>query len=456
MRIYVYIQYANLGSSAAHDARVQVLIPDEMSFLESTLALTSQTGSVLFFDLGDLLPGQSGAFRIILQAPCDIDLLGQNACVEAHIFPDSSCISSTMWSGAVLETEGHCADDVVHFTIRNTGGASTQHATYAVVRNDELLLQAPLALSPGQETAVSYPGEGAVWRVRASQEPSYPGPLHHSTAVEQCGTDSEGNTNSEFFHWFSNDNHIRFLSEVCRPYQAAYDPNDKQASPTGYGEAHIIEAGTRIDYRIRFQNTGNDTAFLVVLRDTLSPWLNPATLRPGASSHPYRVELSGRGFLKFIFDNIMLPDSAANEAASQGFVEFSILPRSDVPLGAEIFNSAAIYFDFNPPIFTNSILHTIGEFSFPTQVIDIPQDQESIRLKVLPNPAHESARFDWEAEGIQFFLLEFWNASGLRLRQYRGTDAGFNFRREGLPSGLYFYHLRLQNGKTARGKLLLR
>lgn len=58
---------------------------------------------------------------------------------------------------------------------------------------------------------------------------------------------------------------------------------------------------------IRFQNTGNDTAFLVVIRDQLPPELDPAGVRPGAASHPYRFEMVGKDQLSFTFSNILLP-----------------------------------------------------------------------------------------------------------------------------------------------------
>lgn len=453
---WISVRYQNIGTATAANALVNITLPTDMELLGSTVPVQSQNGQTFNFELGEVLPGQFGQFSLNVQIPCDLDLLGQIRCVEAHIFPDSVCAPALPWAGSMLEVESECPGETARFSIRNTGSETLYHLEYVLIKNASLEARQTFQLEAGQEISLEWPGEGAAWHLRVQQTEATSISGHVSTILADCGDNAGEPVNPEFAHWFPNDDVEPFRAETCRTMVAAYDPNDKQASPLGYGEAYIIEAGTRIDYRIRFQNTGNDTAFLVVLRDTLSPWLDPATFRSGASSHPCRVELSGQGILKFIFDNIMLPDSATNEAASSGFVEFSILPRPDAPLGAEIFNSAAIYFDFNPPIFTNSLLHTIGEFTFSTQVVDLPQDRESILLKVFPNPAHESAHFDWEAEGIQSFLMEFWNASGPRVRQYRGIEAGVNFRREGLPSGVYFYQLRLQNGKTARGKLLLR
>ena len=71
-------------------------------------------------------------------------------------------------------------------------------------------------------------------------------------------------------------------------------------------EDNLYVAGTILDYQIRFQNTGSDTAFTVIVVDSLSSHLNPSTIQWGLSSHPYTVDVSGMGTptLKFTFNNI--------------------------------------------------------------------------------------------------------------------------------------------------------
>src|SRR5690606_38069913 len=58
---------------------------------------------------------------------------------------------------------------------------------------------------------------------------------------------------------------------------------------------------------------------------------------------------------------INLPDSSTNSLGSQGFVKFglNILPTTNTL--ATIENNASIYFDFNPPIITNTTLTTLYE-----------------------------------------------------------------------------------------------
>ena len=55
----------------------------------------------------------------------------------------------------------------------------------------------------------------------------------------------------------------------CDIVSNSWDPNDKQVSPSGVDVAHYIEAMDKLDYKIRFQNTGNDTAFLVRVIDSI-------------------------------------------------------------------------------------------------------------------------------------------------------------------------------------------
>ncbi|SFD03758.1 conserved repeat domain-containing protein, partial [Flexibacter flexilis DSM 6793] len=131
----------------------------------------------------------------------------------------------------------------------------------------------------------------------------------------------------------------------------SFDPNDKQAREA-ISPAQIAD-GEYIDYTIRFQNTGTDTAFTVVIADTLANTLQANTLEVMASSHNVRTNVKGN-IVYFEHLNIQLPDSNVNEKASHGFVSFRIKPQANLALGTNISNKAAIYFDYNAPVITNT------------------------------------------------------------------------------------------------------
>jgi hypothetical protein len=141
----------------------------------------------------------------------------------------------------------------------------------------------------------------------------------------------------------------------------AYDPNDKQVHPAGYGEAGAIGMDTPfLDYTIRFQNTGTAPAFDVVIMDQLDPDLDPERVELLGFSHtPTQVAITANGSIQFKFLDIMLPDSATDQLGSQGFVHFRIHLREGLPHLTAIPNTAAIYFDLNPPIITNTVYSTL-------------------------------------------------------------------------------------------------
>ncbi|MBW8050207.1 MAG: PKD domain-containing protein [Cytophagales bacterium] len=144
-------------------------------------------------------------------------------------------------------------------------------------------------------------------------------------------------------------------------YNGPIDPNDKMlVSPQGVGVCHTILKTDALIYQINFQNVGTAPAHNVVILDTLDPAkLDVFTLSLLHTSHPAAFTLTPQGILTFIFNNINLPDSATDLAGSAGFVKFSIQPVSNIAPGTVIDNTAAIYFDSNDPVITNTVMNTI-------------------------------------------------------------------------------------------------
>lgn len=141
----------------------------------------------------------------------------------------------------------------------------------------------------------------------------------------------------------------------------AYDPNDKQVEPSGYGHhgACSMETGA-LTYVVRFQNTGTALAYDVTIRDQLSSALDLDDIELlGFSHEPSEMRIDPNGVLVVRFRDILLPDSGTSPLESQGFVRFRIRLIGSLPHLTTITNTAEIYFDFNPPILTNSTLNTL-------------------------------------------------------------------------------------------------
>ncbi|MEO8768895.1 MAG: hypothetical protein ABI402_02380 [Ferruginibacter sp.] len=134
----------------------------------------------------------------------------------------------------------------------------------------------------------------------------------------------------------------------------SYDPNDKKESNAGEIYPPYISAGKFLNYTVRFQNSGNDTAYTLIVRDTLDSKLNGDSIEIISASHVYSANVKDKKYLTVTFNNIKLVDSIHNEPLSHGYFNYRIKPFSTVVVGDTIRNSASIYFDFNPPIKTNT------------------------------------------------------------------------------------------------------
>jgi len=155
----------------------------------------------------------------------------------------------------------------------------------------------------------------------------------------------------------------------CIPVVNSFDPNAKLVYPQDHANA-----GDELTYTIHFQNTGNDTAYKVVIRDTLHSNLDPASFKFISSSHSVEYELK-QNILIFYFHHINLLDSFHHEPQSHGWLQFKIKLKLNLPNGTRTPNVAAIYFDFNPPIITDTCINYVGidpTYAAPLNPIKLP------------------------------------------------------------------------------------
>lgn len=450
------VSYCNTGTVPAAGAYVEVKLDPSLSYQSATLPLAGQSGDTLAFQLGQVDVGECGQFNIALEVGCDSTVLGQTHCTTAHIYPDSICLPAPNWSGASVAVDGNCTGDSLHFTIRNVGTAPTSGPLeYIVIEDQVVLRQGTFNLQPNETEQISLPATGATVRLEAQQEPFHPGSSMPGVTIEGCGL-QPGSFSLGYVTQYWEDDGDPFVSIDCQENIGAYDPNDKRAYPKGYGPEHFIESNTEIEYHIRFQNTGTDTAFTVVIEDPLDENLDLATIRPGAGSHPYTFEIKPGRLLSFRFDNILLPDSTTNEPASHGFVKFRVAQLPGLPDGTTIHNTAAIFFDFNEAIITNTTTHTIGrDFIPPAEFIpDEPEEERAIT--VYPNPFEEEAQIRIGGYVNSAPLrLELYDAAGRLLRKEQHEAAPFTFRRGTLPGGLYFYRISERGVAVSTGKVVI-
>ncbi len=441
----VQVKVTNLGMITAEDVQVALVIPfSAMELVSSTPPVAAQNGDTLFFSVGDLPALEFTSVNLTVKTRCDTFLLDQSLCLEAFAGMSNPC-PSTPLSFSEIRVYSEClSDTTVRFTLKNVGNAPTQALHEYVIIEDEVILKKSwFTLAPQESMTVDVDADGSTFRLEATK---FDDGTKTATAIENCGGLTPGFITA---YWI--DEGVKDYDFDCRRVVLAYDPNIKTAIPTGVGPEHLLAANRPIQYTIDFQNTGTDTAFRVLLRDVLSPNLDVNTFSPGFSSHPYDWEIRDGNILEVTFSPIALPDSNTNEVASHGFFSFTIQQKNNLPYGTVIENSAAIIFDFNPPTFTNTVFHTIGELLVSAQE---PQSYPQL-WQIMNNPMKSSATFRAK-EGIrgekQFDLID---TGGRIMYSEKFYDQEFTFERGNFDSGLYFFRIVDDKGRVFSGKVVI-
>lgn len=224
----------------------------------------------------------------------------------------------------------------------------------------------------------------------------------------------------------------------------SYDPNEKQCIEGS--KIDISKIGDYLHYIIHFQNEGTDTAFNVVVADTLSNNLNWNSFEFVGSSHTANVKLSNNK-LEFFFENIKLPYKTIDEPGSNGWVAFKIKPKPSVVVGDSINNTAAIYFDFNFPVITNKATTIVSNASSPVPVkleyFSLNKNNTANQLQWKVNCSSTSVTFVMERsiDGIHFNAIG--NISSTELR----CQLPFTFTDDNPAAGKNYYRLKITDAE---------
>lgn len=449
----IYVSYENNGTIASDNTTIAVELDENLTY-QSGGNLISQVGNILTFDVGTVGIGQSGHFTIITQYSCDPDLAGATACVSAHIYPDDPCEEvSEEWDRSSVSVDGDCVGDMqVCFTITNTGepgeGDMDGTSEYRIYEDNVLVYTGSFQIAGGDDLDICWPATGTTIRLEADQRPFHPGNSHPQQSIENCGTPE--NSQGQIMV-VPQDDEDEFVEIDCQVVLASYDPNDKAVVPQGLFTQHFIDTTDVLEYTIRFQNTGTAPAINIIVTDTISEFLDVSKFHHMSSSHPCTVDILYSNIIRWTFTNIMLADSTNNEPESHGYIKFKInqVPGND--FGDLITNNAAIFFDYNLPVITNTVFNTIGKMGDITSPAPVIYSANR-KVNVYPNPGNSFVSFEVNSDNYD---IEIINLSGQKVRSITGISSPvYTMQRSGMANGIYFYSITDSKGKIATGKLI--
>ncbi|MBK9107538.1 MAG: hypothetical protein IPM92_03935 [Saprospiraceae bacterium] len=451
----IIVRYTNSGTATATNAYVDVVLDDSLDYVSSSIALSSQNGRVFRFELGDLSKLSVGEFSIRVQVNCN-SKLGDVHCVEAHIFPDSLCIPSSF---AQIRTDAECLGDSIKLIIRNEGNADMTLAKswfVADMSNSsssiDIFDSGTFLLGAGQEFTKTILSRARVL-LSAEQDELYPNNQHSTTEIISCL--SNPGPGLPPLRITNLDEDESFISKFCIQNRGSYDPNDITGFPQGLTDKKFIDTDQELEYIIRFQNTGTDTAFSVRIENQIrKDLLDLSSFIAGASSHPYNYLVTPEGKLIFSFSNIQLPDSNINEKASHGFLQYRIKPVQKLWKGTKVYNDAEIFFDFNAGVKTNLEYHTLG-LPIPVNTKNV-LNQSFQEFNLSPNPAITETRILWTKEvPSPFYYLHIYNDHGQKVYERKIYDISRNIPIKDLQQGIYHLIVQSNTGEIlGSGKLI--
>jgi hypothetical protein len=456
-----YVNYCNNGTVNATNAYIDVRLDPYLDFNTSAQAFTNLGNYVFRFFVGNVETGKCGSFSFNATVNCDSTILGQTHCTEAHIFPDTVC-TPIPYNGAIIRASATCKTNKVEFKLKNIGGNMQSDRKYIVIQDQVLRSIQNYNLPSGNELNVDVPLQsGASYRIEAEQPanfPSFLGDPKVAAFIEGCRANTTDTFTTGIISQFPLFDGEPYRAIDCQQNRGSYDPNDKAAKPTGVSAEHFIDKNIPLDYTIRFQNTGTDTAFTVSILDTISPYLDINSIQLSATSHLCNMIRRDTNVIQFLFNNIKLVDSTTNTIASNGFVQFHIQQKNNNTLGTVINNNASIYFDYNPAIVTNTVFHTIGENYLRIDLISstINEAYKNVELLVFPNPFRDKATLiinNAELKNPRLLLMDI-NGKLLDIVESVTKNQIIIYRNQ-LNAGLYIYKLLDGNTEVATGKIIL-
>ncbi|MDJ1469162.1 T9SS type A sorting domain-containing protein [Cytophagaceae bacterium DM2B3-1] len=358
------IRYSNTGYADAHNVKVFVKMPLYISLKSANAPYTIDTDSNYVFTIGTLSANQTGVITIIDSVACVAKARGLTACTKTWIIPANSYTLSenSNWDNSDISLRGKCIENGrVQLVIKNMGQSMTDSAQFRILLNTQLSFYRNYRLAQGDSLVLKIPANGKTIRLEADQRPGHPQKYQTNLTIEGCIASVSDIISTGFVNALPQDDSEAEVNTDCQIIVDSYDPNDKQVSPSGITSEHYTPTTSELKYVVRFQNTGTDYAYNVVIVDTLSENLDISTLRMGSVSHAYTLKVSGKGHpvLTWTFNDINLPDSTRDQAGSNGFIQFLIKPKTGLSEKARIENFADIFFDYNDPVRTNTTTNVL-------------------------------------------------------------------------------------------------
>lgn len=345
------VSYHNNGNEAANDVVIKLALDDIYEDISIVGVPDADiTGHEVSIDVGTLQAEDSRHFVVKATLSCNAQY-NRTYCNEASI--ESDCTPEITPAQAAIELIMECTEDGIIFTLNNVSSTTWEDVSAIIVQDDVILLeieddtfnvvsniivQDDVILLGG--TFDSIPAFGNLSFFVPLDSTAYVhidlnGDVHRVTFPNWLDGCDENLAGTGFpLQYFQNDpSPIQTID--CKEIDldvASFFPLESKmkARPMGFAPPHYIPANIGIQYKIEFILDTFTNELLI--NDFLPPFLDDATVEPGASSHPYTFSQAGNSL------SFTMTDVPADPTG--GFVQFYVEQIPNNPPGTVIINQA--------------------------------------------------------------------------------------------------------------------
>lgn len=238
-------------------------------------------------------------------------------------------------------------------------------------------------------------------------------------------------------------------SSLAQIVVGSYDPNDKMEAHGGKIATSNFSANDYLVYTVRFENTGTANAEFIRVEDQLDSLLNAGTVEVLNASHAFNFRRINNKLI-WNFYNINLPPTVTNPNLSKGFVQFKVKPNSGFGNGTVIPNSAEIYFDYNPPIYTGN---------FNTEFVSALQNNlfDASDFVLYPNPTSNFVQINLQNSTDKISKMVVYDMNGKIIKSISNINSNqIQMPTSEFSKGIYLIEITTQNNLKQTKKLIVK
>ncbi len=194
----------------------------------------------------------------------------------------------------------------------------------------------------------------------------------------------------------------------------------------------ITQADSILVYSLKFINPYDREIEDLIIRDTISEFLDLTTLDVISSSHAYQLDILPNRIAQWTLKDIHLSSAYTDFPGGLGYLKFRIKLSPQIISGDEIKNRAVFYYDYGLPHHTNS---TTREYF--QRGASIAKDIQNSGIKIYPNPSDDIIFIQTTDPSIILQQIVLYDTQGNQLDVINGSAQTNSISVKHLIPGVY-------------------